>query len=100
MRSLFVAAVVAALCGSLVLAAPRRRPPRPPPVITVCGILVEGVECTLLAGFDGGLYIVNTGGYGEGACICVTGPYERFCNSYCQQGTGCIYNSTVTLCNP
>ncbi len=102
MRSLVVATVLAALCGSLVLAAPRRKPPTPPPlpIITVCGTLVEGVECTLLAGNDGGLYIVNTGGYGEGACICVTGPYDRFCMSYCQEGNGCIYNTTVTLCNP
>jgi hypothetical protein len=92
---------LAALCGSLVIAAPRKKPPPPPkplPTLTVCGTLVEGVECTLLEGDNGGLYIVNTAGFPVGSCICVTGPYDAFCNSYCQQGDGCIYNTTATAC--
>jgi len=101
MRAVLMTAAMFALCGSLVVAAPKKKPPppRPPlPTITVCGTLVEGVECTLLAGDNGGLYLVNTGGYPVGSCICVTGKYDALCVSYCQQGDGCIYNTTVTPC--
>ena len=101
MRTLLGFACVAALCSGLVVAAPKKKPPAPPPplpTITVCGTLVEGVECVLLEAENGNLYIVNTCGYPVGACICVTGPYDRYCMSYCQQGEGCIYNTTATLC--
>lgn len=103
MRSLLALACVAAFCGVLVTAAPKKKPPPPPPplpTLTVCGTLIEGVECVLLAGNNGGLYIVNTAGYPVGACICVTGPYDAMCASYCQQGDGCIYNTTATPCAP
>ena len=103
MRTLVGFVALAVLCGSLVVAAPKKKPPPPPPpplpTITVCGTLVEGVECVLLETDNGGLYIVNTAGYPVGACICVTGPYDAFCLSYCQQGGGCIYNTTATPCD-
>ncbi|MCA8962519.1 MAG: hypothetical protein KDC38_18465, partial [Planctomycetes bacterium] len=63
-----------------------------------CGFLVQGVECVLFQSDLGGLYIVDTAGYGVGDYVRVQGTLDPFCISFCQQGNGCVFGGATTDC--
>jgi hypothetical protein len=62
---------------------------------TICGRLVQGVECVLFesdsAVPSGGLYLLSdTGGFHVGDAVCVTGTAQPLCGTICMQGNGCF----------
>jgi hypothetical protein len=64
-----------------------------------CGVIIQGVECPLFQSDFGGTYILDTfGSFQIGDRVRVTGTFDLFCASFCQQGDGCIRNNTITSC--
>jgi hypothetical protein len=61
-----------------------------------CGILVDGVECTLFESDDGGLFALSDlGAFAVGDRVHVIGAYDPNCVSICQQGNGCVQNDAI-----
>jgi hypothetical protein len=61
-----------------------------------CGQLVQGTECVLFRACGGGLYELNDlDGHVVGDRVLVTGCHNPNCSSYCQEGDGCLENSTI-----
>jgi hypothetical protein len=67
--------------------------------MSMCGVLVQGVECVLFRADDGHLWVLQTtGGFRPGDRVRVDGEVRTDCASFCMEGEGCLDNTTIEAC--
>ncbi|MDH3889645.1 MAG: hypothetical protein OEV49_01060 [candidate division Zixibacteria bacterium] len=67
---------------------------------SVCGTIIQGVECWLLDADNGLVYEVqNFGSFNLGDRVLVRGIIPPECFSFCMQGDDCIRDNTIEACS-
>ncbi len=67
--------------------------------VSMCGVLVFGVECVFLETETGGLVeLSNLGSFVIGDTVFVFGTWDPHCISICMQGGGCLRGNSISRC--
>jgi hypothetical protein len=69
------------------------------PAVSLCGVLVQGVECVLFRADDGRRFVLaTTGPFRLGDRVRVEGEVRADCATFCMEGDGCLDNPTIEAC--
>jgi hypothetical protein len=67
--------------------------------VSLCGMLVQGVECVLFRADDGRRFVLSTtGSFRPGDRVRVEGEVRSDCATFCMEGDGCLDNTTIEAC--